>query len=146
MENVFKGIKEVLCNEKFVEDTIRFAGNDCPAIYFECFLLFYSKGIYYVSFRINSYKIEEVAHYTLILAMLYMYSLEIFNDSFIEEKTAMLYFGDAAYNKYEDHVHDTHGVIKCGMCENIVRKEVFNYELGYCQICEKYLIPNLTLH
>ena len=101
---------------------------------------------YEISFSINRYKISKVASITHILS-LYLYDdLYIIQDNFLALKEQSYYFGEDAYQKFEEHVHEKNGVIKCPVCERIVLKEIFIEEKGYCKICDELEIPDQTFH
>lgn len=146
-KNVFFEIKDVLDDSSAVETTITFKGKkNCPAIFFESFVLIYFGKKYYVSFRISDHKIERVAYFSHVLTLIYQDDLIIYHDNFIEKKTALLHFDDAAYEKYEEYIHALNGMIQCKCCDNVIPKEMFIIEKGYCKICEEHVFPHITLH
>ena len=102
--------------------------------------------LYELSFSINNYRISKIADITYVLT-LYLYDdLSIIQDNFLSQKEQSFYFGDEAYQKFEDYVHEKNGVVKCPVCDRIVLKEIFIEEKGFCKICDELELPSSTFH
>lgn len=140
------GIESILTSLTLTEDGI-VKEYDC-VINKYCILIAKSTDPikYEISFSINKYQISKIASITHILT-LYLYDdLFVIQDNFLSQKEQSFYFGDEAYQKFEEHVHEKNGVIKCPVCERIVLKEIFIQEKGFCKICDELELPSETFH
>lgn len=117
-----------------------------PALVTTFFILLYMDGQYFLSFTINKYKIEMVAYYSHILTLLLYDNLGIYPDSYVDTNDGHLYFGDLAYEKYKEKIHEKHGVVSCPVCDRLVPKEIIEEDTGFCKMCSEYAIPNMKFH
>lgn len=148
--HVFLEVHELFKEEDFTsvvtELPLGGEGKLFPAYVCPFFVLIYSQDKYYISFTINKYKIETVSYYTHILTLLLYDKLQVWADNWVDIASGLMYFGEHAYAKYEEHDMKSHGVTKCPVCEKIIPESFMDKEKGYCKICEKMVIPNATFH
>lgn len=145
----FGVVKNMLDNEKINSSiaTITVDEVEYPCFISPMFILFYDDrtGSYNLSFGINKYKIKQVAHYTYMLSLFFYDTIDIFDDHFLDTKSNNLYFGDTAYEKYEQQMYSKNGMCKCPICDRVVYNSMM-IDKGYCKTCEDVNLKQVSWH
>jgi hypothetical protein len=99
-----------------------------------------------VSFTINNYKIMEVAELMRLLTLFFGEDLVVIEDNFVDTKSEEVFYGDKAYEKFQEHIHTRNGFTTCPICEGLASKEMWLPDKGYCVVCDTEAIPYMTFH
>ena len=106
----------------------------------------YSEEKVTVSFTINSYKIQKVADLMHLLTLFFYDSIKVVEDNYVDTANEEIYYGSAAYDKFQEDIHTKKGYTRCPICEKLATKELWLADKGYCVVCEQEEIPYMTFH
>lgn len=98
-----------------------------------------------ISFEVNT-TIALVAETVRLLNYIFRpYDFTIAEDYFLDDAKE-IYYGDEAYTKVIDSLHEKNGEEYCPCCNKYISKKLMNTETGICKICEEFIIPKVTFH
>ena len=99
-----------------------------------------------LSFTVNDYRIGKVAMITHLLTLMLYDDLKMAEDNFVDINTNTVYYGDEAYLQFAEHIKRKKGLMTCPVCEMTCTTEMFIEDKGYCRLCERDVMPFVTIH